>query len=579
MRSTGRADTNLLIGIASVAVFNFAATATGPVSPTFSKEVAPILSRHCVTCHRAGEIASAVPLLIYDEVRPWAKSIKEKVITREMPPWPADPNRSLRFRNDASLDQKEINTLVAWVNAGAPKGNDTDSPPPPVSAAGWRHPTGRNPDLIISMPQEFEVPAQGTVPYVRRLVNVPLSQDRWVAALQVRPGNPAVVHHIAITEDTLDKGVKPADLEALASFARQQGFQNVLPGLRPAVPAPGNNSGVDMLGVYTPGTTLEMYDDDTAKLMKGGENSYINFNIHYQPNGQPQKDRSMIGFWFRSSAPRHQLFRVPGATKTIIANGREILSDARGRKAEGTGAAIPPIPPNQENYEVTGITAYQEPIVIFQFQPHAHIRCKDFQYTVVYPDGREQSVLSVPKFNFQWQLAYDLETPLHLAAGSKLVVTAHYDNSRNNKYNPAPDQEVHFRDVENQSWDEMFTPFVQFSTDIPDFAQQTNAAGPHAKNVPDIVEVDGCLVQSGGIWMLTRATSPIASESQATTSAALKSAEGRPLGNETFQLLGVNAFSPAGHLGQKVAVKGVWIKANGGINVTSLQMAAAACGQ
>ena len=135
---------------------------------------------------------------------------------------------------------------------------------------------------------------------------------------------------------------------------------------------------------------------------------------------------------------------MPGATQTIIVNGRELLSDSPGRKAEGTQAVIPPIPPYAGNYEVTGIAAYTEPITISQFQPHAHVHCKDFRYIVVYADGREQTVLSVPKYSFQWQLAYDLETPLRLPAGSKLIVTAHYDNSQNNKNNPAPDRPVYF---------------------------------------------------------------------------------------------------------------------------------------
>src|SRR6202035_1444602 len=124
--------------------------------------------------------------------------------------------------------------------------------------------------------------------------------------------------------------------------------------------------------------------------------------------------------------PKHQLFRVPGAGETIIVNGRELLTDAPGAKAEGTHVAIPPIPPFAENYEIVGVTGYAEPVTIYQFHPHAHLRAKDFKYTVVYPDGREEAVLSVPRYDFRWQLAYDLEVPLKLPAGSKMIVTAHY---------------------------------------------------------------------------------------------------------------------------------------------------------
>ena len=218
-----------------------------------------------------------------------------------------------------------------------------------------------------------------------------------------------------------------------------------------------------------------MYGDGSAKLLKGGKNLYLNFNIHYQTTGKPEKDRSMIGFWFQPEPPKHQLFRVPASGETIIADGKELLTDAPGKKAEGTRVAIPPIPPYAENYEVIGITAYTEPVTIYQFQPHAHLRGKDFTYAVVYPDGREETVLSVPKYDFNWQLAYELDTPLKLPAGSKLVVTAHYDNSLKNKYNPGPEKEVYFRE-ENQSWDEMFTPFIQYTIDSQDLTKPAKTA-------------------------------------------------------------------------------------------------------
>ena len=552
--------------MASFFAVEFAGLAAPP-APTFSKDVAPILFKRCVRCHRPGEIASTISLLAYDSARPWAKAIKEKVVTREMPPWPADPNASVKFRNEVRLSRKEIDTLSAWADSGAAKGNSADLPAVPNFPQGWLHPQGLPPDLVISMPSEFAVPAQGQIPYVRFLAAVPFSGDKWVAALQVRPGNPAVVHHMAITEVTLQEGMRPADLEAMALLARQMGMANSLPGSQPAVTDPGNPGALDMLGVYTPGTTLEMYGEDSGKLIKGGKNSYVNFNIHYQPIGKPEKDRSELGLWFRSGPPKRQLLRVPGATQTIIVNGRELLSDSPGRKAEGTQAVIPPIPPYAGNYEVTGIAAYTEPITISQFQPHAHVHCKDFRYIVVYADGREQTVLSVPKYSFQWQLAYDLETPLRLPAGSKLIVTAHYDNSQNNKNNPAPDRPVYFRDSENQSTDEMFTPFIQYSSD----GQGLGAAG--------IVEADGCLEQNGRVWNLTSATELIESASQASSSAALRAAETRPLGNQKYQLLGVNVFSPSGHSGQKVAVRGTLVKDTGRINVTSLQMAGSGCGK
>jgi len=542
-----------------------AAEAGDPVSaPVFSRDVAPILLRHCVQCHSAGEIASRVPLGSYDAARPWAKAIKEKVLLREMPPWPADPAKSLKFRNDARLSTHDIDTLVAWVNAGAPKGNDGDLLAKPHAAEGWANPLGRAPDAIVALPAEVQLPPSGEIPYARFFAKVPFSQDKWVVAAQVRPGNGAVVHHMAITEVALPNGMKPQELAQFAILARQLGLPGGAAPVRPVVTAPSNSEAYDMLGMYTPGTTFETYPDQTAKLIKGGGNLYFNFNIHYTTTGKPERDRSELALWFSDAPPKHQIYRVPAAVETIVADGRELLRDSAGDKAEGTSVVIPPIPPQATNYEVLGVAAYTNPITIYQFQPHAHLRGKDFEYTVVYPDGREQTLLSVPKYDFHWQLAYDLETPLRLPAGSKLVVKSHYDNSANNKNNPSPDKPVFFRH-ENQSWDEMFTPFVQYSSD-----------GPASL---EIAEVDGCLEQSSTGWMLTHATDPVPSPTQASSSADVEAAEARSPGSRNYQLLGVGIFRPADSQRARVAVKGALIKDGPQIrvNVTSLQPLSTAC--
>ena len=555
-------------------------TAAGVAAPTFSKDVAPILFNHCANCHRPGEIGSTVSLVSYEGARPWAESIKQQVVKREMPPWPADPSRSMKFRNDPRLSQQEIDTLVAWVNAGAPKGNDADLPPLPNFPQGWLYPNGRAPDLVIPL-REFHLPPKGEIPYVRYMAKVPFTEDKWIVALQVRPGNPEVVHHMAITEVALDNGVTPDDLDRFARVARQLGLPSGSIATRPAVVDPVNSAEYDMLGVYTPGTTLETYRDGSAKVLKGGKNMYLNFNIHYQTTGEPESDQSKLAFWFQPDPPKHQIFRVPASGETIIAEGKELLTDTPGAKAEGTSVAIPPIPPYAENYEVIGITAYTDPVTIYQLQPHAHLRGKDFQYTVVYPDGREQSVLSVPQYDFHWQVAYELDKPLELPAGSKLVVTAHYDNSLKNMHlmhhhgasdtplNLGPDKEVYFREA-NQSWDEMFTPFIQYSID---------SEGP-PQNALQIAEVVGCLEQSrSGTWMLINTSEPAVSKIQPTSSVALKAAAVKPLGKGQDQLLGVGVFNPSSHKGQKMAVKGILIKDAkiDRLNVTSLQTVAETC--
>lgn len=554
-----------------------ASAGTRIVAPTFDKDVAPILFDHCASCHRAGEIGAAQSMLSYETVKPLANAIKQQVATRAMPPWPADPAHSMKFRNDRRLTQKDIDTLIAWADAGAPRGNDADLPPIPSAAAKWLHPQGRAPDAVLTLP-EVSLSATGEIPYVLQRIKVPLTQDKWIAAMQVRPGNNALVHHMGITEVSLADGVTPADLDALAKVARQMGVaDDALLDMRPAVTDPRNAGVYDMLGVYTPGTTFEMYADGSAKLLKAGPNMYINFNIHYTTTGKPEKNHSELALWFRPDPPQRQLFRAPAAVSTLIANGRELLTDDAGTKAEGTDAAIPPIPPYADNYELIGVTAYLDPITLYQLQPHAHMRGKDFKYSVVYPDGSEAVVLTVPTYDFHWQLAYDLDTPLQLPAGSKLIVTAHYDNSRKNKHltergvdprNCGPDKEVYFR-RQNQSWHEMFSPLIQYGV-------ERGATPPPLQ----IVATVGCLVEGPSqVWTLRRAARPAAAQAQSTTAAALRAAASAPLGTDTYPLLGADVFAPQRDLNRKVAVKGVLIPGRDGgrLNVTSLQTVAGAC--
>jgi hypothetical protein len=560
-----------------------AVPATRPVTPapTFSKEVAPILYAHCVNCHRPGEIGAAESFVTYATAVQWARSIKTQVMSRQMPPWPADPQHSLKFRNDARLEQKDIDTLVRWADAGAPKGNEADLPAPPAAAQRWLYPNGRKPDAVLTLPQ-ITVAATGEVPYVQQRVKIPLTQDRWIVAMQVRAGNNALVHHMGITEVSLADGVSPADLDALAAVARQMGVaDDALTDMRPAVTDPQNPGSYDMLGVYTPGTTFEMYHTDSAKLLKAGSNVYVNFNIHYTTIGTPATSQSELGLWFEAGPPKRQLFRTPAAVSTLIANGRELLTDDPGTKAEGTDFAVPPIPPRAGNYELIGTTAYVDPVTIYQLQPHAHMRGKDFKYAVVYPDGHEVTLLTVPAYDFHWQLAYDLETPLELPAGSKLIVTAHYDNSARNKFlreagvdrtTCGPDKVAYFR-RQNQSWHEMFSPLIQYGID-------TGLPGGDARHRLPVVETVGCLTQHPAArWMLNDAGAPGVSAMQSTSAGELRAASGMPPGNNSYRLLGVQVFHPERAGKRRVAVKGVLI-ADGNdsrLNVTSLQAVSGTC--
>jgi hypothetical protein len=557
-----------------LAIVVLAFSSAGVGAPTFTKDVAPILFEHCASCHDS--------LLSYDAAQSAAQAIKEQVRTRAMPPWPADAAHSLKFRNDARLSERDVATLVAWVDAGTPKGEDHDLPPTPDLAGQWLSPEGRAPDAVLSLPV-IHVGPTGEVPYIQQLIKVPVAEDKWIVAMQLLPGNRNLLHHMGITEVALPEGMGPAQINEFAAIARKYGIPDgSATNTPPAVVDPTNADAYDMLGVYTPGSTFESFADDSGKLLKGGKNYYINFNIHYTTTGKPESDRSQLGLWFRSTPPGHQLIRAPVAVNTVIADGKELLTDAPGTRAEGTRVAIPPIPAYARNYEVIGISAYTQPVTIYQLQPHAHMRARDFIYVAVYPEGREQILLTVPAYDFHWQLAYQLDHPLTLPPGSKLIVTAHYDNSQKHydervkaddpAGNCGPQNVAYFR-RQNQSWDEMFSPLAQYAVS----AAKPAAAG---KDAPHIVRVVGCLSQDhSNKWLLIKADEPVATNTQATSTAELEAAAASSLGVKTLELLGIDVFNPRAHGGQKVAVKGVLIQAasNSRVNVTSLQTLAAAC--
>jgi hypothetical protein len=547
-------------------------------TPTFTKDVAPILFANCVRCHREGGSASSIPLESYEAALRKSKELRDMVSRREMPPWPADSAHSLKFSNDPRLSQADIDTLVGWVDGGSPRGNDADLVAPPHFNGGWLNPSGRAPDAVVTLPK-YTVAANGTIPYIQRLIKVPYKDDRWIAALQVRAGNPLLLHHMGITEVELPKGMTPETMDAFDAVARQIGAPSgQLQIQTPAVTDSADPGAYDMLAVYTPGTTFETYGEGNGKLLKGGGNYYLNFNIHYTTTGKPETDLTQLALWLQPSPPRHVLYRLPSAVNSIIANGRELLSDDPGTKAEGTAYALPPITVNQEHYELIGVSAYQRAITLYQLQPHAHVRATDFSYVAVYPDGRELSVLSVPHYSYHFQLAYELAAPLNLPAGSKMIVTAHYDNSPRNEHlqhlgsNEAArkcgPENVAFFAAQNQSWDEMFSPLMQYSVDAES-----------QRSLP-LVSAVGCLVKDrAGGWILSHGSRALATREQGTSRTELDTTSRRMLGSERYQLIGVDVFTPTNVGNARVAVKGVLISTPGGrrINVTSLQSLAADC--
>ncbi|HSE97435.1 MAG TPA: cytochrome c, partial [Blastocatellia bacterium] len=369
-------------------------------SVTFTSDVAPILFKNCAVCHRPGE-AAPMSLLSYKEVRPWARSIKEVVLERRMPPWYADPRHG-EFSNDRRLSQKEIDTIAAWVDGGAKEGDPNNLPPAPKFIEGWS--IGK-PDVILSMTEEYKVPAEGVIPYKYFAVPTNFTEDKYVQFAEIRQGNRSVVHHVIVSvrEPGDEPLPRPGEirLEAQTGDTQRQNNQSS--------PRRGNSADGRLIG-WAPGEDPLILRPGQAKLIKKG--SMLIFQVHYTPNGEPATDRTSIGLIFS---------RTPVEKRVITAG-------AVARNLE--------IPAGHANFEVKATFAFKEDSHIDSLHPHMHVRGKDFEYRLVYPDGTSKLLLSVPRWDFNWQLTYFFKEPVAAPKGSRLECVAHYDNSPKNKFNP-----------------------------------------------------------------------------------------------------------------------------------------------
>jgi mono/diheme cytochrome c family protein len=398
-------------------------TAASAAAVTYSKDVAPILNKNCVTCHRPGEVAP-MSFMNYKEVRPWARSIREKVATREMPPWFADPNHG-HFSNDSRLSQKEIDTIGAWVEGGSKEGDPKDLPPTPKFTPGWQ--VGQ-PDVVLPMTVEFNVPTEGAIPYKYFAVPTNFTEDKYVQVAEIRPGDRAHVHHVIVTVRYPSSGPLPAAGE-IAPNMRQSGSNQA---------ANAEDSDGRLVG-WAPGEAPLILRDGQAKLIRKG--SVLIFQVHYTTNGEPGKDRTSVGLIFSKAPVEKRVITAAAVARNLV------------------------IPPGDPNYESTASYTFKEDSHLDSLHPHMHVRGKDFLYTLVYPDGTKKVLLSVPRFNFAWQLTYVFKEEVAVPKGSRLEVVAHHDNSIKNKFNPDPTKEVRWGD---QTWDEMMIGYFDYTLDKQD---------------------------------------------------------------------------------------------------------------
>ncbi|HTS77727.1 MAG TPA: hypothetical protein VMG40_16065 [Bryobacteraceae bacterium] len=407
---------------ASAAVM--AAPNNAPV--TFNKDVLPIVEKRCQDCHRPGE-AAPFSLLTYKDARPWARSIRQAVVTKKMPPWFADPSVG-HFSNDRSLTQREIDTLVAWVDGGAKEGDPKDAPAPRTFVEGWN--IGK-PDLVLQMPNAFDVPARGTIEYQYVILPTGLTEDKWVTKVEVRPEARSAMHHVI-------------------AYVREPGskwFADEKPGVV-FIPPKGQGGGALGIGGYVPGESFAPpATPHRATLLKAG--SDIVLQLHYTTNGTPTSDRTKVGFIFTDQPP----------TEKVVSSMALQFRFA--------------IPPGDPHYKVEASSIVKEDCDLISMMPHAHLRGKSFVYKITRPNGETETILNVPRYDFNWQLTYFPAKPIHLPKGTKIEVTAYYDNSPNNPYNPDPSKEVRWGE---QTWEEMMIGYYSVVVTDPQKQPQTSGA-------------------------------------------------------------------------------------------------------
>lgn len=425
--------------LAVVGVLCFAALGhcqePGNPPPTFAKEVAPILQRHCVTCHRPGE-AAPFSMLTYEDTRPWAGMIKTAVTQKIMPPWYADP-RYGHFANQRSLTADEIRTLVAWVNGGAQKGAPEDLPAPKKDyVEGWEIP---QPDVVLQLPKPFQVPPSGVIDYQYVIVPTGFKEDKWVQMLEVRPTDRAVVHHIIAYLR-----------EPGSNFHKEQ-----KPGVFFTAPPAKADEKTDTSGLpsdflvgYAPGQPAEILRPGEGKLIKAG--SDIVFEVHYTPNGKATQDQTRLGLVFSKTPPSERVLTLSASNGTFK------------------------IPPGDPDYKVDAMFEVQKDVKLVSLHPHMHARGKSFEYRLRFPDGKTETILNVPVYNWHWQLWYNLADAIDLPRGTKIECTAHFDNSPNNPENPDPTKTVIWG---QQSWDEMMVGFFNLKFDAKMSAAELRSPG------------------------------------------------------------------------------------------------------
>ena len=421
---------------------------------SYASDIAPIIAENCAECHREGGVA---PFAMDSSlaVQGWSPMIREVVMTKRMPPGQIDNKVGHKMKNEMNLSDEEMQKLVRWVNAGSPVQGDED----PLTSLVWPETkwTLGEPDMIVKIPATT-VPATGVVDYKDLVVDLELDEDRWVRGSEVVPGAPEVLHHIITTVVPPGGGEDPQALflqainslpEERAAAIRAEMFAAVASGGQPDIDkifrenpeidvgALLGGGGVDQASVagYAPGNSVSLSPEGVGGLLKAG--TKLSFQMHYTTSGKEMTDETEVGIYFypEGYVPEERMSGGVGNAFTIA------------------------IPAGAKDHEMELVTYIPNDAEIHSLMPHMHFRGKRMKFTAVYPDGSEEVLLSVPAYSFNWQLAHELEEPLSVPGGTKIIANGAFDNSSQNPYNPDSSIEINWGE---QSWEEMFMGFYSW---------------------------------------------------------------------------------------------------------------------
>ncbi|HEX8203802.1 MAG TPA: ascorbate-dependent monooxygenase [Isosphaeraceae bacterium] len=420
------------LGSAVFVLFLGATMALG-ATPTYHGAVVRILREHCQECHRPGQVAPFA-LLSFEQARKRAADIAAVIGERRMPPWHASTIEGGPFRGVRVLSDSEIATLAAWAEAGAPEGDLADAPAPREFASGWAL---GEPDLVLTVPEPYALGAEGRDEHRVFVLPTGLTEGKWVTALDYRPGNPKVVHHILGAFDTTG-GARAMDAsDPGPGYATFAGF-GTRPGGLPFLPSGG-------LSGWAPGKAPRPLPEGVGRYLPAG--SDVLLQVHYHKSGKAETDASSIGLYF-ARGPIDKFVR--GATVTPPRGPFGFRPTLR-------------IPAGDAHHEVTGTWTAPDDVHAIAVIPHMHWLGKDFLLTAERPDGSTATLIRVDRWDFNWQDTYDFETPVALPRGTVVRMVAHFDNSAANPANPSrPPIAVRWGE---QTTDEMCIGFLQLTRD------------------------------------------------------------------------------------------------------------------